>query len=480
MHGTTMRRVLPPLDPSDGRPIVPEARDGSEDAARKAAVERFGRSATGFRARSPSLRWWSAGARGGVAYAEVGGSWIAAGDPLGAAADLPILAAEFVAAADAAGRRAVFFATELESAWSGAYRSVQIGEQPDWDPSLWPAKVAAHRSLREQLRRARAKGVQVRESTLVAERAEAAAGRGPLAALLARWIAVRPMATMGFIVRPEPFLDPSARRLLIAERGGVPVGFVSLVPAGEEGWLVEHLVRPPDAPNGTAELLVHEAMLLAAAEGKRRVTLGLAPLSGNVAWWLRVARALSTPLFNFAGLAQFKRKMRPDAWRPIQLVHPKDDSTVRALLDALRAFAGGSLTRFVIETMRRSPEWSLHLLEWLLLPWTLFLAAIPTAPWFPSLAVHGAWVAFDLVLWALLRARRTGRRPAITRLVAVLTLGDALLSGAQAILWNLPRAPSLLDTALIVAGVAAPAVASAMLWRASARERLVLRARRRE
>jgi phosphatidylglycerol lysyltransferase len=442
---------------------------------RAAIVAQLGGTATAFRARSTQLRWWSAGARGGVAYAEVAGAWIAAGEPIAARDDLIALAADFIAEGKRRGRRVTFFATEGGLAHAPGLGRLRIGEQPYWDPARWMEKVAAHRSLREQLRRARAKGVRVRESVDLAERVDAAAGRGPLADLLARWIATRPMATLGFLVHPEPFDAAPDRRVLVAERLGTPVALVSLVPMGPGEWLVEHLVRPPDAPNGTAELLVHEAMTRVASEGARRVSLGLAPLSGRVAWWLRVARTVSTPLFNFNGLAQFKRKLRPDAWTPIYLVHPAEQNAARSLLDALRAFADGSLLRFVRETMRRSPEWALHALEWMLLPWMVLLAAAPTARWFPSGGGHAAWLAYDLVLWTVLRARRSGRRPRLTRTAALLSLADAVVGALQAARWNLPRAHGVIELTVIALAVAAPALASAMLWRADARERMLRR-----
>lgn len=443
----------------------------SEIAERNAAVARHGRTATAFRARSATLAWWSAGMRGGVAYAPVLGAWVAAGEPVAARDDVVALADAFCTAARTAGRRAVLFGTEGGLAHADGYARLRIGEQPHWDPSAWGAKVAAHRSLKEQLRRARAKGVVVRECRDPAERAMARSGAGPLADLLARWAEARPMATMHFMVNPEPFEAAPDRRLFVAERAGTPIALLSLVPMGADGWLGEHLVRAPGAPNGTAELLIDATISTVAAEGARNVSLGLAPLSGRLVWWLRAARVLGRPLFNFAGLAAFKRKLRPDRWRPIYLVYPAPGSAVRALTDALRSFADGSLTRFAFATLRRSPEWSLHLLEWLMIPWTLLLAAVPTERWFPSRGIHAAWVAFDIALLLLLRMRRTAKVAGLTRAAATAATIDSLLSLWQVGGWNLPRTSGGGAWAILAVSVCGPMLAALMLWTAAARER---------
>ncbi|MGV3486364.1 MAG: phosphatidylglycerol lysyltransferase domain-containing protein [Planctomycetaceae bacterium] len=436
----------------------------------KRLVRTNGRTATAFRASSKRLSWWADGQRGGVAYKAVRGAWVAAGEPVAAAHDMIATAERFRAAAEEAGKRAVFFATEGGLAHAPGFRRLTIGEQPYWHPAGWAAKVAAHRSLKEQLRRARAKGVQIRESLDPREREAARAGHGPLAALLARWVATRPMATMHFLVHPEPFDAPCERRLLVAERAGVIVGLLSLAPMGHSGWLAEHLIRAPDAPNGTAELMVDAAMRLVASEGATSVSLGLAPLGGNPTWWLRIARTASRPLFNFVGLGQFKRKLRPDEWLPIYLVYPAPQNAISALVDALRAFADGSLAMFALRTVLRGPRWVLRLLEHLLIPWTLLLACVPTASWFPSAEVHAAWVGFDAFLWGLLRLRRRTGHPRLTWLAACATSLDVALTTWQVAAWNAPRASGIASATVLTIAIAGPTLATLVLWGAVRRE----------
>ena len=119
---------------------------------------RHGRAGTAFQVLAPGLFHWFDDDRGLVAYADTGGAWVAAGQPVAAPEDAIAVAACFVAAANAAGKRACFFATEGILAAAPAMHRLSLGEQPVWDPQLWDAHVSTHRSLREQLRRARAKG----------------------------------------------------------------------------------------------------------------------------------------------------------------------------------------------------------------------------------------------------------------------------------------------------------------------------------
>lgn len=438
---------------------------------------RHGRAGTAFQVLSPGLAHWFDGDRGLVAYADTGGAWVAAGEPIAAPEDAVGVAAHFVVAAAAAGKRACFFATEGVLASSPSLRRWLVGEQPVWDPRLWAAHVGTHRSLREQLRRARAKGVAIREvtsDTLPGDRAL----RRQLAAVVRRWLASRTMPPMHFMVEVAPLRYLEHRRLLVAERDGHVVGLLSLAPVpARRGWLFEHLLRDPGAPNGTSESLVDAAMRMMADEHATWATLGLAPLAGDIPRWLRGIRAVSRPLFNFEGLAAFKRKLRPQYWEPIYLAFPVNRSGLVALVDGLRAFAGGSLWRFGLRAALRGSQPLLVALEAMLMAWTVLLALVPTAPWFPSRGIHASWVLFDAVLYVLLRAVRSREWLAGARLAASAVTLDALLTLWQAIAWNAPRVSTWSEGALVVVACMGPAVTAPILWGAARRLRM-LRGRR--
>jgi phosphatidylglycerol lysyltransferase len=167
---------------------------------------------------------------------------------------------------------------------------------------------------------------------------------------------------MGFLVQPEGLTASDDARGFLARQGDRLVGFAIAVPIfARRGWLLQHLVRDPDAPNGTAELLVDRLMRAAAGEGAELATMGLAPLSGDVHPWLRLARGLGARLYNFEGLRAFKAKLRPRRWDPIYLSYPVPPASIArpfsmrgalAIHDVLAAFARGAFLRFAFQALR--------------------------------------------------------------------------------------------------------------------------------
>ncbi len=81
---------------------------------------------------------------------------------------------------------------------------------------------------------------------------------------------------MGFLVQVDPLTLLEEHRVHLAEQSGRVVAFLSAAPIfARPGWLLQNLIRAPDAPNGTAELLVDHAMRSAEAEAQgRRLTDG--------------------------------------------------------------------------------------------------------------------------------------------------------------------------------------------------------------
>ncbi|WP_426755418.1 phosphatidylglycerol lysyltransferase domain-containing protein [Myxococcus sp. Y35] len=431
-----------------------------------ALLRLYGWNATSFQVLQPGFHYWFDPAGDAcVAYVDTGGAWVAAGAPITSPARLAAVTEGFHAAARAAGRRVCFFATEPRFLEHVPMASLSIGEQPVWDPARWDEVLRGSRSLREQLRRARARGVKVRE--VPAE--ELADARNPtrkaVERLKARWLASRRMAPMGFLVQLRPHAFASERYAFVAEVEGEVVGFLSVSPVyARDGWFLQDLLRDPEAPNGTAESLVDLAMRSAAAGGRRYVTLGLAPLAGPVRPWLRLARACGRPLFDFEGLRAFKAKFRPDAWVPIHLSYPTPRGGLAAVYDALRAFAQGSLLRFGIATLLRRPRLLVHALAVLLVPWTALLALPATARWFPSVAVQWAWVLFDVGLTVGLFSLVRRWRDSLATVLGGLTAADACLTFAQAVTYNVPLARAPLDWAIIAVAVLAPATASGLLF----------------
>ena len=406
-------------------------RSADSDDARLTALTRFGTDAVAFQGLESSIAWWydedaaaAAGTGAAQPYLDTGRSWIAVGRPL-APADVTATAAQrFAAAARARGRRAVFFGVEALDAFAG-FRSLALGLQSVLFPAEWPATLRRSRKLREQLRRARAKGVTVR----VVDPADLAPGtplRGHVERLAAEWLGSRHMEAMTFLVAVEPFHAPSHHLYVVAERRGRPVQFLSAIPIPHaRGWLFEDMLRGPEAPNGTTELVLDLA-LRTIADRAAWATPGLTPLAGGIAWWLRAARGAMSPLYDFDGLRRFRARLSPARWSTVWMVWDRGPAPL-VLIDVLRAFAGGRLALFGIRSIVRhanGPPWAVAVP---LVPWIALLAALLVTGHAGALALSRAalagWIVFDIVLaWLMFRAASRPR----ARPLAALALAAAV------------------------------------------------------
>jgi len=435
-----------------------------------ALLKRHGWNATSFQILEPGFRYWFDGEDACIGYVDTGRAWVAAA-PVADPARFDALITRFVAAATAARRRVCCFATEARFVDATHWRALRIGDQPVWRPADWTAIVGGSKSLREQLRRARAKDVTVRPID-PAELAPEHPLRHQLDALIARWLASRPIAPMGFLVQVDPFSFPAEHRYFVALSGERVVGFLGVIPIyARRGWFFEDFLRDPAAPNGTVELLVDAGMRAAVNSGIEHVTFGLVPLAGEVGVWLRAARRWGRALYDFDGLRAFKAKFRPAAWDPIFLSYPPGRSGVVALVDTLTAFARGGLLRFGIETVLRGPAIVIRLLAALLVVWTALLALPSSARWFPSAAWQYGWVAFDVAVAVTLVVLAARWRPRLADLVATAITADAVLTLGQAIAFNWPRRDGPFDVLVIVTAVLAPTIAALLLWNARGHRR---------
>ncbi len=430
-------------------------------------LRQYGWNATSFQVLEPGFRYWFGDDHSCVAYVDTGGAWVAAGAPIADVEQLGPAAGRFVEAARNAGRRVCFFAVEERFVERSSLATLGIGQQPVWDSDQWNEVLRSSRSLREQLRRARAKGVQVRELSETEVVDPSSPARRSIQRLIDRWSRSRSIAPMGFLVALHPFSFAAERHYFVAERDGQVFGFLAVAPVyGRHGWFFEDFLRDPAAPNGTIELLVHHAMESAAGAGCHFVTLGLAPLAGDVNAWLTAIRDSSGGLYDFEGLRSFKAKLRPQHWEPIFVAYPRHQTEVLTVVDVLSAFSRVGLFRFGLETLLRVPAIVVKTLAGLLVPWMVLLALAPTPGFFPSRSVQFGWIAFDAVLFVALWILGRRWRPRLATVLALAVTTDALLTLAEVIVYNVPRAAGAWDVLALVVAVLAPTFAAVLLWRA--------------
>lgn len=444
-----------------------------DDATRRrvlGVLRRFGWNATSFQILEPGFEYWFYGDDACVAYVDTGRAWVAAGAPVAAAGTLTEVALAFVRAAREHDRGALFFATEHRFVEASGLCSTLIGEQPTWDPAAWERTLEGAASLREQLRRARAKGVVVTRLEAGALADPNRAERRELAALIERWSGSKPMPPMGFLVHVYPYSFPEERTLFVARQGDRLVGFAGVVPIYERnGRFIEDLLRAPNAPNGTTELLVDAAMRDAAAAGASYVTLGLAPLAGEVPHGLRLVGRWGASLYDFEGLRSFKAKLRPREWTPVYLSYPKERWLHAVVYDSLSAFAQRGLLRYGIDALLRGPAVVVRTLAALLVPWTLLLATASGARWFFAPWVQWFWVGFDVLVCGALLVLSARWRPWLAALVLVLVSGDALATLLEGVDFLVTRRPSVFECAVVTVALSGPLLASVVLYNARRR-----------
>lgn len=315
------------------------------DASYLSLLRAHGYLATSFHLARRVFRVWEDTASGAaIAFVETGSAWVASGSPVGPPEAFVSAVTGFVAAARAAGKRAAFFGVErrlLDNC--PAVSALCVGEQPVWDPQRWESTRQSSPQLRYQLGRARRKGIVTRwlEGDDLARELPA------LTSLVEDWQAARRMPPMGFQVHVELGDVVDERRYLAAYDGDRLIGAIVSSPVySRRGHYLEHALRRPYAPNGVVELLFDTFLQQIAREGSAYATLGLAPLRGDVAPLLRWSRRLGEPLYRFEGLSAFKERLAPDRWDPLHIAFPRGALPALAVVDVLRAFAGGSFVAF--------------------------------------------------------------------------------------------------------------------------------------
>ncbi|MCE7871520.1 DUF2156 domain-containing protein [bacterium CPR1] len=405
-----------------------------------------------------------------LAYVDYAGCWLAIGQPLGP--DPQAMASEFARQARERGRRAAFFG------WSpSGWQALPVGQEAWFEAGQWrPERVG------EFLRRARRKGVSVREDPPEAD----------LEPLVRAWRHRQGMPPMGFLAAGRPLeMGPARRRWAAYSSAGACLGLLVAVDLGGGNHLVDFLILGRPVPQGTAELLLDTAMKSLPG----RVSLGFTALAGLPARGgplLALMRAASNHLnwlYGFKGIYNFRARLGC-RFRPIVLAAEPGQLT-RALWASLVAFSHGRPDRFALVTAGRllsqparvrEPEgWALgaELLAAALIPWTAVLALCDSERWFGVAWLARAWASFDVLIltlfWLLGQGLRRRRRQARTLgfLLLGAVLADCWMTFAQALLYNIPRASSGWDWLGLLIGCSGPPLAalflSALLLRAPLR-----------
>ena len=272
-----------------------------------------------------AMLWSTPEIDGAIIYSEIGRVWLAAGEPLARAENQAELATRFLQQAREHNRVVAFVPATTAFARSSASRdfsAVKVGAAPYFDLRTWNPRGDSAKKMRAEINQARRADVTVESLNQIDDDVKQEA-----AELCLRWLGNRRAATsFGWLIALDPFRHADHKKYFLARAHGKLVGFLSASPIPtRKGWYLEDVLRDPDAPAGTATLLVFEALQALKTDGAELATLGTAPLAKDgsneisnehpvVARALSVASKQFSGLYNFEGLRRFKGKFAPSWW----------------------------------------------------------------------------------------------------------------------------------------------------------------------
>jgi phosphatidylglycerol lysyltransferase len=273
-----------------------------------------------------ALLWSTPDIDGAIIYAEFGRVWLAAGDPIAPSEDMAELARQFAAFAKQKDRVVAFVPSTAEFARAVAhsdFTAVKVGASPYFDLQTWNPRGDSAKKIRAGVNQARRAGVEVE---MISDGVDEALKK-ETAQVCMHWLKSRRSATtFGWLVALDPFLHSEYKKYFAARVNGKLVGFLAASPIpARKGWYLEDVLREPDSPQGTATLLVVEALAQLKAEGAVLATLGTSPLATDgpddvpgehriVTRALEIAARRLAGFYNFEGLRRFKGKFVPSWW----------------------------------------------------------------------------------------------------------------------------------------------------------------------
>jgi phosphatidylglycerol lysyltransferase len=307
-----------------------------------------------------AMLWSTPDIDGAIIYGEFGRVWLAAGDPLAPLEDMAELARQFAAFAKRKNRVVAFVPTSAEFARNAVpkdFIAVKCGASPYFDLQTWNPRGDSAKKMRAGVNQARRCGVIVET---VADGVDEVL-RKETAQLCLHWLGSRRAATtFGWLVALDPFLHSEYKKYFTARVNGKLVGFLAASPIpARRGWYLEDVLREPDAPQGTATLIVVEALASLRAEGAALATLGTSPLTTDgpadvptehrvVARALEVASRRLGGFYNFEGLRRFKGKFVPSWWESEYVLGQRGVTMPPRVGHAIvRALAPGGLTQIL-------------------------------------------------------------------------------------------------------------------------------------
>lgn len=274
------------------------------------------------------VRLWSCPETdGAISFNEFGKVWLVPGEPLASPDSQAALTDRFLRAARAKGRTVGFLpASERFAKHSNqlGLRAVKIGSAPYFDLATWSPRGDRAKKARAGINHAFRAGIRVTKIISIDEKLISETDR-----LCKSWLTTRRSPTkFGWLFAVDLFQHSERKKYFTArDATGRLVGFLAASPIpARQGWYLEDVLRLPQAPNGTADLLVVEALKSLKRDGAKLATLGTAPMamegtfdslvqcSPRLSQVTRFVATVFTIFYNFDGVRRFKAKFAPSWW----------------------------------------------------------------------------------------------------------------------------------------------------------------------
>jgi phosphatidylglycerol lysyltransferase len=316
------------------------------------AVQQYGRNSFAPLLLDPGIQHYRLRCTDGfVGYVAAGSVVVSLGDPVCQPQDTRAAVQEFVAQAAEDGRD-VFFVpatqTFVEATRGDGALCIAIGDEFWFDVAGYRPVGQRAKKVRSAVHQVRRRGAAVHEYIAPPLGIDSPAIERAIAAVAERWRAARSRRARGNLLAMNLFDLQRPRRYFYVEIGGRVVAFLTCVaiPA-RNGYLLEDLVRDPDAPNGCSELLILEALRSFRAEGVDWATLGVSPristedvqgLDGFTGLLARAAVGFAEQRFGLGALHHHRKKFDTRHVERAWLVKYPKRLRARDVVGVLRAF----------------------------------------------------------------------------------------------------------------------------------------------
>jgi len=280
-------------------------------------------------------------------YAVRGRSFVALHEPIGNPLAARELILRFMAIADRAGGWPVLYQIGpdlLPLCIELGFSVVKVGEEA----FVQLADFGLDGGRRKNLRRSHRDAAREGASFEVVPRGDVDAILAELEHISNAWLAQKATHEKGFSLGVFDRAYLSNFDIAVVRAAGRIVAFANILTAGNGDFSADLMRYDDDGPGGVMDFLFVELLLWGRANGFRRMSLGMAPLSGLephafATRWTRFAALMyrhGEPMYNFQGLRRYKEKFSPD-WEPRYLATTSRLALPRVLLDVMTLISGG-------------------------------------------------------------------------------------------------------------------------------------------